>query len=334
MRELLGTAAHGRRLLWHSSTVMIWRDVEGAETAPRHTPAAITIGAFDGVHRGHQALLARTREAGDGLPVVAVTFDPHPTAVFAPDRAPARLTTLHRRIELLREHGADEVRVLAFEREMAAMTPAEFVDEVIVDQLSARHVVVGENFRFGAKAAGTVDTLIEVGKTAGFTALGLGLVGSGEPWSSTRARALVAAGDMRAAADVLGRPHEVVGEVIRGEQRGRELGYPTANTPIDDTYAVPPDGVYAGRVVRADGQSLPAAISIGTNPTFGEHDRRVESHVLDHPFGSGQDLNLYAETIRVQLVERLRAMEAYDGVDALLTQMAHDVEATRRALTR
>lgn len=332
MRELLGSAAHAPASLWHSSTVMIWRDVEGAETAPRHTPAAITIGAFDGVHRGHQTLLERTRAAGGGLPVVSVTFDPHPTAVFAPDRAPARLTTLHRRIELLREHGADEVRVLAFEREMAGMTPEQFVHEVIVDQLSAQHVVVGENFRFGAKAAGTVDTLVELGASAGFAALGLGLAGTDEPWSSTRVRALVAAGDMRGAADILGRSHEVVGEVIRGEQRGRELGYPTANTPIDDTYAVPPDGVYAGRVIRADGESLPAAVSIGTNPTFGEHDRRVESYVLDRPFGSGQDLNLYGETIRVELVERLRQMEAYDGVDALVEQMARDVEAARRAL--
>lgn len=332
MRDLLGSAARAPTCLWHSSPVMIWRDVEGAETAPRRAPAAITIGAFDGVHRGHQALLEHTREAGGGLPVVAVTFDPHPTAVFAPDHAPQRLTTLHRRIELLRERGADEVRVLAFEREMASMTPAEFVHEVIVGQLAAEHVVVGENFRFGAKAAGTVATLAELGEASGFTAVGLGLVGSGEPWSSTRARALVADGDLRGAADVLGRPHEVVGEVIRGEQRGRELGYPTANTPIDDAYAVPPDGVYAGRIVRAGGETLPAAISIGTNPTFGEHNRRVESYVLDRPFGSGQDLDLYGETIRVELVERLRAMEAYDGVDALLTQMAHDVEATRRAL--
>ena len=327
MRDLLGSAARTEASLWHSSTVMIWRDVDGAETAPRQTPAAITIGAFDGVHRGHQALLRRTREAGGDLPVVAVTFDPHPTAVFAPDRAPARLTTLQRRIELLRANGADEVRVLAFEREMAAMTPEEFVGQVVVDQLRAEHVVVGENFRFGLKAAGTVDTLVDLGESSGFTAVGLGLVGAGEPWSSTRVRALVADGDLRGAAEILGRAHEVVGEVVRGEQRGRELGYPTANTPIDDTYAVPPDGVYAGRVVRADGDVLPAAISIGTNPTFGEHDRRVESYVLDQT-----DLDLYGETIRVELVERLRAMVAYEGVDALLVQMAQDVEATRRAL--
>ncbi len=303
----------------------IWRDVAGAAVAPRREPSAVTIGAFDGVHRGHQALLARTREAG--LPVVAVTFDPHPTAIFAPDRVPKALTTIERRVELLRQHGADEVRVLAFTPEMATWSPEEFVRRALVDALSARAVVVGENFRFGARAAGDVASLSDLGTVHGFTAEGLGLVGSGEPWSSTRVRALVADARMREAADVLGRPHEVVGEVVRGQQRGRELGYPTANTPIDDSYAVPPDGVYAGRVVRARGDVLPAAISIGTNPTFGEHERRVESYVLDRT-----NLDLYGETIRVELVEHLRPMVTFDGVDALLAQMADDVAATRRAL--
>lgn len=305
----------------------IWRDVAGSAVAPRREPSAVTIGAFDGVHRGHQALLARTREAGAGLPVVAVTFDPHPTAIFAPDRVPTRLTTLERRVELLLEHGADEVRVLAFTREMAAWSPQEFVQRALLDALAARAVVVGENFRFGARAAGDVSTLAELGEVQGFTAEGLGLVGSGEPWSSTRVRALVADARMREAADLLGRPHEVVGEVVRGQQRGRELGYPTANTPIDNSYAVPPDGVYAGRVVRASGDVLPAAVSIGTNPTFGEHERRVESYVLDRT-----NLDLYGETIRVELVEHLRPMVTFDGVNALLAQMTDDVAATRRAL--
>lgn len=309
-----------------------WRELPGAVAAPRSTPAAVTIGTFDGVHRGHQAVLARTRQAGGDLPVVAVTFDPHPTAVFAPDHVPLRLTSLQRRIALLHQHGADEVRVLAFDREMAAMSPEEFVQVVLVEQLQAAHVLVGENFRFGARAAGDVDLLVARGAVDGFTAEGLGLQGEDDRvWSSTRVRELVAGGDLRGAADVLGRPHEVVGEVVRGQQRGRELGYRTANTPVDATYAVPPDGVYAGRVVRdgADGEAerLPAAISIGTNPTFGEHDRRVESHVLDRT-----DLDLYGETIRVELVEQLRPMVSFDGVEALLEQMARDVEDTRTAL--
>jgi riboflavin kinase/FMN adenylyltransferase len=307
--------------------VTIWREVSGAVVASRTDPAAVTVGAFDGVHRGHQALLARTQRAG--LPVVAVTFDPHPTAIFAPDHVPARLTTLERRVELLLRHGADEVRVLDFGREMAGWSPEEFVDRVLVEQLHAAEVVVGENFRFGARAAGDVAVLEQLGSSRGFVATGLGLEGDAEPWSSTRVRALVAQGRMSEVAELLGRPHEVVGEVVRGEQRGRELGYPTANTPVDDSYAVPPDGVYAGRVVRADGEALMAAVSIGTNPTFGEHSRRVESYVLDR-----DDLDLYGETIRVELVEHLRPMIAFDGVDALLAQMADDVTATRHLIPR
>jgi len=312
------------------AVVVIWRDVTGAATGSRSAPSAVAIGTFDGVHRGHQQVLARASETG--LPVVAVTFDPHPTVIFAPQHEPKRLTTLERRVELLRAHGAAEVRVLAFDHEMASWSPQEFVRRALVDGLSAASVVVGENFRFGSHAAGDVAALTAFGTEYGFTVDGLGLAGPDEPWSSTRVRALVAEGQVRQAAEVLGRPHEVVGEVIRGEQRGRELGYPTANTPIDDSSAVPPDGVYAGRVVRASGETLPAAISIGTNPTFGEHSRRVESYVLDRPFGSGQDLNLYGEVIRVEFVEHLRPMVAFDGIDALLAQMADDVAATRRLL--
>lgn len=292
---------------------------------PRTGPAAVTIGAFDGVHRGHQHVLARTRAAG--TPVVAVTFDPHPTAIFAPDHTPKRLTSLERRVELLLAHGADEVRVLAFDREMAGWSPEDFVQWVVVEELQASAVVVGENFRFGSRAAGDVALCARLGEQHGFTTVGLGLEGDAQPWSSTRIRGLVAEGRMGEAAEMLGRPHEVVGDVVRGQQRGREIGYPTANTPVDATYAVPPDGVYAGRVVRAAGDVLPAAISIGTNPTFGEHDRRVESYVLDR-----DDLDLYGEQIRVELVERLRGMVAFDGLDPLLVQMAQDVEDSRRVL--
>lgn len=310
--------------LSYSDSVTIWRDLPGATTTPRDEPAVITIGTFDGVHRGHRFLLEAAAE--HGRPVVAVTFDPHPTEVVRPDRCPPLLTTVERRVELLLETGADEVRVLAFDRPMADWSPQEFVDRVLVEQLHASTVVVGENFTYGSRAAGDIHTLAAAGD---FDVVGAALVGdggtsAGEAWSSTRIRGLVAEARLREAAELLGRPHEVSGVVTQGEQRGRELGYPTANVPVDDRYAVPPDGVYAGRLVRASGEALPAAISIGTNPTFGEHSRRVESYVLDRT-----DLDLYGEAVRVELVEHLRGMVAFDGVDALLEQMAVDVDQTR-----
>lgn len=310
--------------MWHSFTVTIWRDFPGASTTARVDAAAVTVGNFDGVHRGHQHVIARTRELSRGLPVIAVTFEPHPLAVIAPARAPKRLATTERRVELLLAAGADEIRILDFTREMAAWTPQEFVDRVLRDELRASLVAVGDNFRFGRRASGDTAFLREAGEQAGFTVDALDLDGGTEPYSSTLVRAHVAAGRMREAADVLDRPHEITGVVRKGDQRGRDLGYPTANVPVDEAYAVPPDGVYAGWVVRAGGDRLPAAISVGTNPTFDGVERRVESYVLDRT-----DLDLYGEQIRVELVELLRGMVKYDGVDALLEQMALDVDRTR-----
>lgn len=307
----------------------IWRDVPGVATAPRTDPAVVTIGNFDGVHRGHQHLLAAAAAAG--RPVVAVTFDPHPARLFAPERAPKLLCTLERRIELLREHGADEIRVLAFDREVAAWTPAEFIERVVVGELRATAVVVGENFHFGAQAAGNVATLAAAGSSAGFTAHGVSLAtnvgGSSEVLCSTLVRDRIAAGDMPGAAAVLGRPHEVSGVVQRGDGRGKDLGFPTANVPVDETYAVPPDGIYAGFVV-ADGERHQAAISVGTNPTFGGAERRVESFILDSPGG----IDLYHRGIRVEFIQRLRGMEAFDSVDALVAQMHDDVADAREVL--
>ncbi|MBC7633867.1 bifunctional riboflavin kinase/FAD synthetase [Aeromicrobium sp.] len=309
---------------------MIWRDLLGASTARRREPSAVTVGNFDGVHRGHQHVLARTRALAGGLPVIAVTFEPHPLMVIAPDRAPKRLTTTERRVELLRAAGADEVRILAFSAEMAAWTPQEFVDRVLVEQLTSALVAVGDNFRFGAHAGGDTTFLRAAGARAGFAVDGLHLDGGSQPYSSTLARTLVAEGKLREAAAVLGRPHEVSGVVRQGEQRGRELGFPTANVPVDESYVVPPDGVYAGWVVRPQygGERLPAAISVGSNPTFDGVERRVESYVLDRT-----DLDLYGESIRVELVDRLRGMVKYEGVDALVEQMHLDVAATRVALS-
>lgn len=308
----------------------IWRDFPGAAADARQEPAVVTIGNFDGVHRGHQALLARARELG--RPVVAVSFDPHPARVFAPDRAPHLLCSLARRVELLGEHGADEVRLLAFDREMASWSPEEFIDRVLTRELKATAVVVGENFRFGARAAGDVALLRELGERNGFVAEGLGLItdhddGVSSVLCSTLARERIAAGDMPGAAAVLGRNAEVSGVVRRGDGRGKGLGFPTANVPVDESFAVPPDGVYAGYVVVDDARH-PAAISVGTNPTFGGVERRVESFVLDTPGG----IDLYDREIRVEFVQRLRGMETFDGVDALVAQMHDDVAVARELL--
>jgi len=309
----------------------IWRDVPGVATGARTEPAVVTIGNFDGVHRGHQHLLAAAAAAGQ--PVVAVTFDPHPARLFAPDRAPKLLCTLERRIELLREHGAHEIRVLAFDREIAGWSPDEFIERVIVGQLRATAVVVGENFHFGARAAGDIGTLSAAGADAGFTAEGVSLAtsiggdSSDVVLCSTLVRDRIAVGDMPGAAAVLGRPHEVSGVVQRGDGRGKDLGFPTANVPVDDTYAVPPDGVYAGFVV-VGGERHQAAISVGTNPTFGGIERRVESFVLDTPGG----IDLYDRGIRVEFIQRLRGMETFDTVDALVAQMHDDVAAARELL--
>lgn len=307
----------------------IWKAVAGAPAEPVGTPSAITIGNFEGVHRGHQALLAATIEAAAGATTVAITFDPHPAALFAPDRAPKRLTTLARRVELLHQHGADEVRVLAFTPEMAAWTPEEFVQQVVLGQCHARAVVVGDGFRFGSRAAGSIDTLVSEGAQHGFTARELPLVGDGTEFSSTRVREAVAAGDVEQAAEILGRPHEVEGVVVVGDRRGRQLGFPTANVPVDDHYAVPADGVYACRLVLPTGERLPAATSVGTNPTFeGVSGRRVESYVLDR-----DDLDLYGQQVRVEFVARLRPMVGFDSVDTLVEQMRHDVAAARATLS-
>lgn len=310
----------------------IWRSFDAIPAAL--TASAVTIGNFDGVHRGHRAVIARAREAADrwDVPLVAVTFDPHPMAVLRPEHAPSMLTSLSERAVLLREAGVDDVLALPFDLAMAAWSPEEFVRRVLVEALHARAVVVGANFRFGAKAAGDVASLVGFGAEAGFSAEGVELDGGPQVWSSTYVRTCLAAGDVAGAAEALGRPFAVRGTVVQGDQRGRELGYPTANLPVAAGFATPPDGVYAGWLTPSSGASagarLPAAISVGTNPTFdGVRDRRVESYVLDRT-----DLELYGVEVEVAFVERLRGMVAYEGVEPLLVQMADDVARTRVVL--
>ena len=288
--------------------------------------SVLTIGVFDGVHRGHRALLAEARGHADrlGLPLVAVTFDPHPMSVVGPRRAPSSLATLAHRGDLLREAGADDVAVLNFDEAMAAMAPEEFVHDVLVGSLAVRHIVVGEDFRFGQGAVGTVGTLEELGLTEGFTVTGLGLVGdAGDRWSSTAIRGMVEQGRMTEAAVALERLYALDGVVVHGDHRGRELGYPTANLSWSDAPALPADGVYAGWL-HEGGDRLPAAISVGSNPQFDGRETRVEAYVLDRT-----DLDLYGRAVRLEFVERLRGQQRFDDVDALVEQMGRDVEAAR-----
>jgi riboflavin kinase/FMN adenylyltransferase len=288
--------------------------------------SVVPIGIFDGVHRGHQLVLARAAEAARerDTTVVVITFDPHPVAVLRPEAMPLMLTTIERRVALLKQHGADDVVVLTFDYELSQETAEQFVEDTLLARLGAVRVVVGENFRFGNRAAGDVALLRRYGLQVDDVAL----LGAGEPVTSTRIRALVAAGEVREAAELLGRPHLVEGPVVRGDARGRALGFPTANVAVTDGIAIPADGVYAGHLVRADGGRCNAAISIGTNPTFDGQARRVEAYAID----VGHDLDLYDEHVVVDFAERLRGMERFDSVDALVVQMAVDVDQARSRL--
>ena len=309
----------------------VWRSCDAVPADLGRT--VVTVGNFDGVHLGHQHVVRRAREVAEELGlthVVAVTFDPHPIAVLRPEHAPLTLTTVDARVDLLDEAGVDDVLVVPFSREVAGWSPERFVDEILVESLHARAVVVGANFRFGYRAAGDVALLRELGETRDFVTEGIALDGGPQVWSSTYVRNCLSAGDVEGAAEALGRPFTVRGEVVRGDRRGRELGYPTANVPTTGMIAAPADGVYAGWLRRLDGdhEPLPAAISVGTNPTFdGERERRVESYVLDR-----DDLELYGVPVEVSFVARLRGMRRFDSVDELVETMADDVRRAREVL--
>jgi riboflavin kinase / FMN adenylyltransferase len=309
--------------------VQIWRSLDDVPADLGRT--AVVIGNFDGVHLGHQHVVREARGAADaaGLRVVAVTFDPHPMAVLRPDHAPTTITDLETRADLLHHAGVDDVLALPFDLEIASWSPDEFARRVLADALHAAVVVVGANFRYGARAAGDVATLTASGEALGFRAVGVPLDGGPQVWSSTYVRTCLATGDVAGAAEALGRPFVVRGVVVRGDQRGRALGFPTANVPTRTLAAAPADGVYAGWLCRLDTeQRYPAAISVGTNPTFdGERERRVESYVLDR-----DDLELYGVEVEVSFVDRIRGMERFDGVDALVATMHDDVRRARELL--
>ena len=292
--------------------------------------SVVTIGSFDGVHRGHQLIIGRAVERARELGVssVVVTFDPHPSEVVRPGSHPPLLAAHHRRAELMGELGVDAVLVLPFTPAFSQLSPEDFVRQVLVDSLHAAAVVEGPNFRFGHRASGNVELLAELGERYGFSTDVLdltvrGSLGEGAPFSSTLARRLVAEGDVAAAAEVLGRPHRVEGTVVRGAQRGRELGYPTANVETLPHTAIPADGVYAGWLT-ADGERMPAAISVGTNPTFDGTARTVEAYAIDRI-----GLDLYGLHVGVDFLAYLRGMEKFDTIEALLDRMATDVKQAR-----
>ena len=309
-----------------------------SRSSPPPGGSAVTIGAYDGVHLGHQALLAelRRRALADGLTTAVVTFDRHPAAVVRPDSAPQLLCDLDQKLELLEAAGVDRTVVLRFDEERANESAESFVREVIERGLDARLVVVGEDFHFGHGRKGNVALLAEMGAAAGFEVEGVSLASdadgpaaSGTAISSTRIRALVAGGRVAEAAELLGRPHQVRGTVVHGDNRGgTELGFPTANLDVPSAIALPAAGIYAGWYERPDGSRHAAAVSVGRRPTFydGGGELLVEAFLLDF---SG---DLYGEEGRLSFVARLRDEQAFDSVDALVAQMHRDVAAAREVL--
>lgn len=325
----------------------------------------VTIGVFDGVHRGHQKLIRRAVNVAreTGVECVVMTFDPHPVKIFAPERTPETLIPLAERARLIGELGVDHLLVIDFTKELAGESPEDYFRSVIVDTLHASHVVVGENFTFGAGASGTAQTMLALGEKYGVEVDVVSLLFDGtERICSTAIRDALRGGDVAQASEFLGREFSVTAVVERGAGRGgRELGYPTANQYAADTDAVPGDGVYAGwftvlpedgsgasdgagcdRANGADGGAVslgpidgdmepgiryPAAISVGTNPTFGDHRRSIESFVLD------RDADLYGRMARVEFIAKVRDMVKFDSVDELLENMARDVTRVRQILS-
>ncbi|WP_082696598.1 bifunctional riboflavin kinase/FAD synthetase [Mycobacterium sp. IS-1590] len=308
----------------------------------------VTIGVFDGVHRGHQELINHAVKAGRsrGVPTVLMTFDPHPMEVVFPGSHPAQLTTLTRRAELVEELGVDVFLVMPFTADFMKLTPERYIHELLVERLHVVEVVVGENFTFGKKATGNVALLRQAGERFGFAVESVTLVSEAADtdrdqavtFSSTYIRSCVDAGDVVAAAEALGRPHRVEGVVVRGDGRGKVLGFPTANVAPPMYSAIPADGVYAawftvlghgpvaGSVIP--GERYQAAVSVGTNPTFSGRTRTVEAFVLD------TTADLYGQHVAVDFVARLRGQEKFANVDDLVQQMGRDTEYARSILAR
>jgi len=319
--------------------VIVFRDP--AEVPVGFGPSVVAIGKFDGVHSGHRAVVARARieAAGAGARVVAVTFDRNPLSLLRPELCPDPLSSLEQKLDLLAAEGVDATLVLRFDEALAAVPARAFVERFLVGALGAVTVMVGDDFRFGRGGEGDPQLLVALGAELGFEVDIVGDVqGAGRRVSSTWIRDLLQAGDVEGAARLLGRPHTMRGEVVHGLKRGRELGFPTANLATDAEGFAPADGVYAGWLLDegpVDGLTpavtrYPAAISVGTNPTFDDVPvRQVEAYVLDET-----RLDLYGHRVQVQFTHRIRGMVAFEGIEALQVQMADDVTRVRAALAR
>lgn len=309
------------------------RNIVGIDAlGPQPGGAAITVGTFDGVHLGHRVLIARTIDEARsfGGTSVLVTWDRHPLETLRPGSEPRVLTTPERKAELIESSGIEVLVVLPFDDAFSKWSPERFITDVLVS-LGARAVFVGEGWRFGHRAAGTTDLLRKMGAEHGFQAEALTLADiQGESVSSTRVRTAIANGDMGGARTLLARPFDVDGVVLRGDRRGTELGFPTANLKLDRSIAHPPRGVYAGRAQLEAGIAYTAAINVGVNPQFGgDPDTtpwRVEAYLLDF------DGDLYDQRLRVELHERLRDELRFESVDALVEQIARDVDHTRELM--
>ena len=299
----------------------------------------MTIGAYDGLHLGHRAVIERVKRVAEGRDLLSavVTFDRHPASVVRPESAPLLLCDLDQKLELLESTGIDITVVITFDTVRASEPAEEFVNEVLVDCLGARAVIVGADFHFGKGRGGNVALLERMGPDGGFDVLGMELVDTsgapaeeGERVSSTAIRKALAVGDLETANRMLGRHHEVRGLVARGDARGRELGFPTANVSVPGSILLPADGIYAGWFERQSGEVHPTAISLGRRPTFYEtaDASLLEAHLLDF---SG---DLYDEHVAVRFVERLRGEEKFDSVDALVAQMERDCNRARTVLAR
>lgn len=326
-----------------------WRSLD--EVTPGFGPSVVTIGNFDGVHRGHQQVFARLLDVArshDARSVV-VTFDPHPALVHRPDSHPGLIMGAEDKLDALEETGVDAVLVLPYSLEFSELTPQQFVVDYLVKPLGAVCLVIGSDVRLGRDNTGDLRAITELGREHGFEVVVVDDVPGTVPdeedpqeqpadrraerrCSSTWVRSCLDAGDVRGAAQLLGRPHRMRGEVVHGAARGRELGFPTANLAPDASGFIPADGVYAGWLVDEEGTRWPTAISVGSNPTFDGVSRQVEAHVIDRPEETVEDFNLYGSTVVVEFVERLRGMVAYRGVDALVAQMREDVSRSREIL--
>lgn len=312
--------------------MQIWNSME--EVPESFGPCVVTLGNFDGLHLGHQEVLGQVRDeaAKRGARSVALTFDPHPAKVHRPESAPEQIMGLADKLNAMAELGLDAVLVLPYTLDFAAQSAEEFVRNVFVDGLGACAVVIGRDTRFGKGNSGDFSTMVSLGADLGFDVVVVDDEGHDRRWSSTWVREALRQGDVDTAAQVLGRPHTMSGEVVHGAARGRELGFPTANLSPDACGIIPEDGVYAGWLTDEAGHRWPSAISVGSNPTFVGVSRQVEAYVINRPEESVEDFNLYGQHVVVEFVRRLRGMVAYTGPEALIEQMHQDVIDTRTIL--